>query len=238
MLYNIILNSIENLKINNEYAFFANLKTIFKLNMINLDFYDFDNLFILLVIFCIFFIIYNIIFFYKMIVLVFSIGLLFFISGLYFAYLGAEFIGLILILIYSGAILVLFLYFIMILNINYIEFEIYNIKQTSTFFLFVLCLLSIFIGILEFINSSFQDVLENLNFFEIIDTNTFILSQTNFKLLSLTKLGYLLYNDFCIYIIIVCIILLLSIIGIIFIILSKVEDKKTQDILRQVLNKI
>lgn len=238
MLYNIILNSIENLKINNEYAFFANLKTIFKLNMINLNFYDLDNLFILLVIFCIFFIIYNIIFFYKMIVLVFSIGLLFFISGLYFAYLGAEFIGLILILIYSGAILVLFLYFIMILNINYIEFEIYNIKQTSTFFLFVLCLLSIVIGILEFINSSFQDVLENLNFFETIDTNTYLMSQTNFRLLSLTKLGYLLYNDFCIYIIIVCIILLLSIIGIIFIILSKVEDKKTQDILRQVLNKI
>jgi NADH-quinone oxidoreductase subunit J len=190
----------------------------------NIFFFEADTLFIYSIIFTLTLIIYNLIFYYQIISLIFSIGALFFISGLYFAYLGGEFIGLTLILVYVGAILVLFLYFIMILDIKYVD-------KTENYYKHVFSLIiisSIIFFILNYlINYINNDSILISNF----DIN--IISNT----ITLKDLGYTLYGIRVLDIIISGFILLVGVFGVIMLILQKIENRKIQDILRQVLNR-
>jgi len=63
-------------------------------------------------------------------------------TSIIFIYLGADFLGLVLLIIYVGAIAVLFLFVVMMLNIRFLEF--YEIVQVYFFLALVLCLF--FIG--------------------------------------------------------------------------------------------
>lgn len=191
---------------------------------INIFFFESDTLFLYTIILSLIIIVYNLIFYYQIISLVFSIGFLFFISGLYFAYLGGEFIGLTLILIYVGAILVLFLYFIMILDLRYIDKKQNYYKHILSIFIITTVIFFIINYIVNYINSGTLLINEfNINTIE----NT----------MTLKDLGYTLYSVRYLDIIIAGFILLVGIFGVIIIILQKTENRKTQDILRQVLNK-
>jgi len=191
---------------------------------LNISFFESDTLFIYAIILSLTIIIYNLIFYYQIISLVFSVGFLFFASGLYFAYLGGEFIGLTLILVYVGAILVLFLYFIMILDVRYI-----NKKQN--YFKQLISLLLISLIILFLLNSITSYFTDNTQLINDFSTNNFINTMT------FSDLGYTLYNIRYLDIIISGFILLVGIYGVIIMILQKTENRKTQDILRQLLNK-
>lgn len=189
-----------------------------------ISFFESDTLFIYTIILSLMIIIYNLIFYYQIISLVFSVGFLFFISGLYFAYLGGEFIGLTLILVYVGAILVLFLYFIMILDLRYVDKKQNYFKQIIS----LLIVTSIIFMIINFLTYYFTDSLSLINNFSI---------NTIENTMTLKDLGYTLYNVRYLDIILAGFILLIGVFGVITIILQKTENRKTQDILRQVLNK-
>lgn len=191
---------------------------------IDIFFFESDALFIYTIILSLMIIVYNIIFYYQAISLVFSVGFLFFISGLYFAYLGGEFIGLTLILVYVGAILVLFLYFIMILDLRYIEKKQNYYKQLISLLIITTILFVIITLLVNYINNS------------NIMISTFTISNIE-NTMTLQNLGYALYGKRYLDIIIIGFILLVGVFGVITIILKKTENRKTQDILRQILNK-
>lgn len=204
---------------------FSNVVEISFKNQENISFYESDTLFIYTIIFSLLILVYNLIFYYQIISLVFSVGFLFFTSGLYFAYLGGEFIGLTLILVYVGAILVLFLYFIMILDLRYVN------KKQNYYKHFISLL--IIATILVYILNIGVDHINGYNNFFALAVNTNHLSYT----LTLKDLGYTLYGVRYFDIIILAFILLVGIYGVITMILQKVENRKTQDLLRQLLNK-
>jgi NADH:ubiquinone oxidoreductase subunit 6 (subunit J) len=66
--------------------------------------------------------------------------LVFFLCSLFLIYLGADFIGLILLIVYIGAIAVLFLFVVMMLNIRILEIaSTFSIYFVLAFFLSFIC---------------------------------------------------------------------------------------------------
>jgi NADH-quinone oxidoreductase subunit J len=65
--------------------------------------------------------------------------LVFLLSSILFIYLGADFIGLIILIVYIGAISVLFLFIVMMLNIRLLE--IYTTFQIYLPLAFILCII-------------------------------------------------------------------------------------------------
>lgn len=85
--------------------------------------------------------------------------LVFFLCSLLFIYLGADFIGLIILIVYIGAIAVLFLFVVMMLNVRVLElastFSIYLPLAIFLSFIFLCLLIIIYFNslyILEFHN--------------------------------------------------------------------------------------
>lgn len=91
--------------------------------------------------------------------------LVFFLCSLLFIYLGADFIGLIILIVYIGAIAVLFLFVVMMLNVRILE-----LSSTFSIYLplalFLSCIFFCLIFILYF------------NSFNVVEFNT-ILTYTN-----------------------------------------------------------
>jgi len=73
--------------------------------------------------------------------------LVFFLCSLLFIYLGADFIGLIILIVYIGAIAVLFLFVVMMLNIRVLELA----STFSVYFSLASFLSLIFVGLIIFI---------------------------------------------------------------------------------------
>jgi NADH-quinone oxidoreductase subunit J len=73
--------------------------------------------------------------------------LVFFLCSLLLIYLGADFIGLILLIVYIGAVAVLFLFVVMMLNIRILEVA----STFSIYLLLALFLSLIFLGLLMFL---------------------------------------------------------------------------------------
>ena len=120
-----------------------------------------------------------------------------------------EFISLLFIIIYVGAIAVLFLFAIMLLNLKKIEFNEYIIKYVPLAFIFLIIL---YLEISNFIYTQQTNILisnyitENNNYFIWINH---IYNNSNIK-----TLGQLLYiNEYYIYFIIISIVLLIAMIG-------------------------
>ncbi len=141
-------------------------------------------------------------------------------SGL-FILLGAEFLALILMIVYVGAVAVLFMFVVMMLNINFRE-----IKSRLTKYL----PLGVLIGLVLFVElglifSDFIPVLSHKG-----NENLLI----NDQIENTRQLGLVLYTDFIIYFQLAGIVLLIAMIGAIVLTHQRRKDVKRQDILAQI----
>nr|WAX04117.1 NADH dehydrogenase subunit 6 [Polysiphonia sp.] len=123
--------------------------------------------------------------------------------------LGAEFLAFLLLIVYVGAIAVLFLFVIMMLNIK--TTKQIPIKQFFVYYLPVIFLLSLFIldSFWEFF--SFFDLLKNLEA-KLIFTNWI---SEFYNISNLNGIGNVLYTKYCFLFIIAGLVLLVAMIGVI-----------------------
>jgi NADH-quinone oxidoreductase subunit J len=139
--------------------------------------------------------------------------LVFFLCSLLLIYLGADFIGLILLIVYIGAIAVLFLFVVMMLNIRILEI-------TSTFSIYLLLaffLSFIFISLLFYIYWHNYYIIDAFNLVEY--TNW-----TSFNNIKIVAIGQLLFNDNYILFIGATLLLFIAMIGVIILTLSKRDN--------------
>lgn len=136
---------------------------------------------------------------------------------------GVEFLGLLFLIVYVGAIAILFLFVIMMLNIKLVE-----LLDNATRYLPIAMIIGIFL--------LFEITILLQNIFPAVSFNTIqtwdyshIINYTN-----IFALGQVLYNDYCVYIIIASIILLVSMIAGIILTLTHEESVKRQDLFTQI----
>lgn len=136
--------------------------------------------------------------------------LVFFLCSILFIYLGADFIGLILLIVYIGAIAVLFLFVVMMLNIRILE-----ISSTFSIYLPLAIILSfIFFCLILFLY---------LNSLNIIEFSS-ILTYTNwptFTHIKIVAIGQLLFNESYVLFIGATLLLFVAMIGVIILTLNK-----------------
>ena len=136
--------------------------------------------------------------------------LVFFLCSVLFIYLGVDFIGLIILIVYIGAISVLFLFVVMMLNIRILE-----IYSTFTIYLplaFVLSLIFVIQVLFVYFNT--------FNFIEFIN----LLEYTNWILfinIKIILIGTLLFNIYYILFIAATLLLFIAMIGVIILTLEK-----------------
>jgi len=140
--------------------------------------------------------------------------IVYFLGSLLFIYLGADFIGLILLIVYIGAIAVSFLFVIMMLNVRILE-----IYSTYSIYLPLACFLSII-----FFSWILLIYWNNLNVIEldVVKSNGNWISYKNIKI---TAIGELLFNEGYILFIGAALLLFIAMIGAIILTLDKVEKK-------------
>jgi len=141
-------------------------------------------------------------------------------SGL-FILLGAEFLALILMIVYVGAVAVLFMFVVMMLNINFKE-----IKSRLTKYL----PLGVLIGLVLFVELGlvFGD------FVPILSPKGDKSLLINEEIENTRQLGLVLYTDFIIYFQLAGIVLLIAMLGAIVLTHQRRKDVKKQDILAQI----
>lgn len=140
--------------------------------------------------------------------------IVYFFGSLLFIYLGADFIGLILLIVYIGAISVLFLFVIMMLNVRILE-----IYSTYSIYL----PLAAFLSIIFF----FWVLLIYWNNFNVIEL-VIIKPHVNwifYKNIRIIAIGELLFNEGYILFIGATLLLFVAMIGAITLTLSKIESK-------------
>ena len=141
-------------------------------------------------------------------------------SGL-FILLGAEFLALILMIVYVGAVAVLFMFVVMMLNINFNE-----LRSGFTRYLPV----GLLIGLILFVELS-------LVFSDWIPANSYdskIQDSTIDNVENTKQLGLVLYTDLTLYFQLAGIILLIAMIGAIVLTHQRKRTIKRQDILTQI----
>lgn len=139
----------------------------------------------------------------------------FFCSAVLWLLLGAEFLSVILILVYVGAVMVLFLFVVMMLDINLSEITSGFVKYLNEG-IFVFIIMSALL--ILFFQNQFADTNKN------IITEIIIISDNNTK-----NLGYILYTEYILAFEIAAVILLLGIISAITLTHKKKSDNKFQD---------
>jgi NADH-quinone oxidoreductase subunit J len=134
--------------------------------------------------------------------------LVFLLCSLLFIYLGAEFIGLIILIVYIGAIAVLFLFVIMMLNIRVLE-----LSSTFSIYLPLACFLSLlfFFEIIYIYNLFFFEKFNQLNY---ISWDIYMNSK-------IVALGDLLFNECFLLFIGATFLLFIAMIGAIILTLDK-----------------
>lgn len=151
--------------------------------------------------------------------------LVFFLCSLLFIYLGADFIGLIILIVYIGAIAVLFLFVVMMLNIRILE-----ISSTFTVYLPLAIFLS-FIFIC-------QCILVFLNKFTIFELHN-LLNYTKWYLyinIQIVSIGQLLFNECSILFLGATLLLFVAMIGVIILTLEKKKLKKKEVLKKPSIN--
>ena len=128
--------------------------------------------------------------------------LVFLLRSLLFIYLGADFIGLIILIVYIGAISVLFLFVVMMLNIRLLE----NTINFTVYIPIIIFLSIIFI---------FQIIYFFFNFFNIVEPDNLVYySNWNFSNnIQMSSIGELLFNKLYILFIGAAILLFIAMIG-------------------------
>lgn len=141
--------------------------------------------------------------------------LVFFLCSLLLIYLGADFIGLILLIVYIGAIAVLFLFVVMMLNIRILEVA----STFSIYLLLALFLSLIFLSLLIFLY---------WNNYYIIDLNN-TLKYTNWSIfnnIKIVAIGQLLFNENYILFIGATLLLFVAMVGVIILVLQRNKEIK------------
>lgn len=147
--------------------------------------------------------------------------LAFFNSGALFVILGAEFLAMMLVIVYVGAVAVLFLFVVMMLNINFSKIKegfqkYFPIGSLIGFILFIEIILMVFSG----------DLLVNKN------------NELNDKIPNTHKIGTLLYTEYIYVFQLSGLILLVAMVGAIVLTLRDRPGVKKQDIISQNTRKV
>tara|TARA_Y100001936_G_scaffold45910_1_gene44770 strand:- start:2739 stop:3335 length:597 start_codon:yes stop_codon:yes gene_type:complete len=144
----------------------------------------------------------------------------FFLSAVLWLLLGAEFLSIILILVYVGAVMVLFLFVVMMLDINIA-------KKNAAYIKYLPLGIGIFIVFNILIILFFINTFENINYNAISSIN--IISESNTE-----NLGFVLFTDYILEFEIAGLILLLGILSAIILTYRKNPNNKYQDPARQI----
>ena len=139
----------------------------------------------------------------------------FFLSAVLWLLLGAEFLSIILILVYVGAVMVLFLFVVMMLDINIA-------KKTAAYIKYLPLGIAVFIAFNALIIYFFINTFENIDYNAV--KNIEIISDSNTE-----NLGYLLFTKYIIEFEIAGLILLLGIISAIVLTYRKNPKNKYQN---------
>jgi len=144
----------------------------------------------------------------------------FFLSAVLWLLLGAEFLSIILILVYVGAVMVLFLFVVMMLDINVA-------KKTAAYIKYLPLGIAVFIAFNALIIYFFINTFENIDYNAV--KNIEIISDSNTE-----NLGYLLFTKYIIEFEIAGLILLLGIISAIVLTYRKNPKNKYQNPTKQI----
>ena len=144
----------------------------------------------------------------------------FFLSAVLWLLLGAEFLSIILILVYVGAVMVLFLFVVMMLDINIA-------KKTAAYIKYLPLGIAVFIAFNALIIYFFINTFENIDYNAV--KNIEIISDSNTE-----NLGYLLFTKYIIEFEIAGLILLLGIISAIILTYRKNPKNKYQNPTKQI----
>ena len=144
----------------------------------------------------------------------------FFLSAVLWLLLGAEFLSIILILVYVGAVMVLFLFVVMMLDINVA-------KKTAAYIKYLPLGIAVFIAFNALIIYFFINTFENIDYNAV--KNIEIISDSNTE-----NLGYLLFTKYIIEFEIAGLILLLGIISAIILTYRKNPKNKYQNPTKQI----
>ena len=144
----------------------------------------------------------------------------FFLSAVLWLLLGAEFLSIILILVYVGAVMVLFLFVVMMLDINVA-------KKTAAYIKYLPLGIAVFIAFNILIIYFFINTFENIDYYAV--KNIEIISDSNTE-----NLGYLLFTKYIIEFEIAGLILLLGIISAIVLTYRKNPKNKYQNPTKQI----
>ena len=139
----------------------------------------------------------------------------FFLSAVLWLLLGAEFLSIILILVYVGAVMVLFLFVVMMLDINIA-------KKTAAYIKYLPLGIAVFIAFNILIIYFFINTFENIDYNAV--KNIEIISDSNTE-----NLGYLLFTKYIVEFEIAGLILLLGIISAIVLTYRKNPKNKYQN---------
>ena len=151
--------------------------------------------------------------------------LVFFNTSILFLFSNAEFLAMVILIVYIGAVAVLFLFVIMMLDIN-----ITKLRQTFLNYLPI----GLFVGFIILLELFYVVSQSRLNFAQTSSIDNNISDQ----ILDNTKIiGNILYTDYFLLFQISGIILLVAMIGAIFLTIRKREGIKKQNIYKQILKK-
>ena len=151
--------------------------------------------------------------------------LVFFNTSILFLFSNAEFLAMVVLIVYIGAVAVLFLFVIMMLDIN-----ITKLRQTFLNYLPI----GLFVGFIILLELFYVVSQSKLNFVQTSSIDNNISSQ----ILDNTKIiGNILYTVYFLLFQISGIILLVAMIGAIFLTIRKREGIKKQNIYKQILKK-
>ena len=152
--------------------------------------------------------------------------LVFFNTSILFLFSKAEFLAMVLLIVYVGAVAVLFLFVIMMLDINFTKLRksLLNYLPTGLFVGFII--------LLELIYVVSQSQLK------YIESNSTEYNNISHQILDNTKIiGNILYTDYFLLFQLSGLILLVAMIGAIFLTLRKRVGVKKQNIYKQILQK-
>lgn len=184
-----------------------------------------DEFLDILSIICIIFSLYTIISKNPVVSIFFLIGLFLSISG-YLFFIGLEFIGLSYLLVYVGAVSILFLFILMLINIRISELFSDNYNYLPLAMLSVILFIYILgqnipynigeLGYNKFENSKQEYPKEDLFYVISLNWDTSLVNNTQ-----ISSIGNILYTNYSIWLIIISIILLLAMVGTIVITINK-----------------
>ena len=144
----------------------------------------------------------------------------FFFSAVLWLLLGAEFLSIILILVYVGAVMVLFLFVVMMLDINIA-------KESAAYVKYLPVGIGIFIVFNILVIFFFINTFENIDYNAVKNIN--VISESNTE-----NLGYVLFTEYIIEFEIAGLILLLGILSAIVLTYRKNTNNKYQDPSKQI----